>query len=159
MVPGVIAAYDGAQWVQKEDPMSQYRPYQAGQANPYAAPRTPSMTPAKERSWAVVVHVVTGVATLLSAGFLGFVAALVIFLVYKDRGPFVRQAAANAVNIQVTGLLWGALIVVVGLLTLGLGWFLLGVVPVVMVVLHALGAVQASRGEWGRPPLTVPVLR
>ena len=40
-------------------------------------------------------------ATVLSGGFLGFVAALVMYLIYRDRGPFVRAHSANALNIQI----------------------------------------------------------
>ena len=39
----------------------------------------------------MVAHVVPLAATVLSAGTLGFVGSLVVFLLYKDRGPFVRQ--------------------------------------------------------------------
>ena len=38
---------------------------------------------------------------MLSGGFLGFVAALVMYLVFRDRGPFVRHHSANALNIQI----------------------------------------------------------
>ena len=33
---------------------------------------------------------------------LSFVGPLVIYLVYKDRDPFVRRHAANALNVQIT---------------------------------------------------------
>ncbi|MCL2542799.1 MAG: DUF4870 domain-containing protein [Nocardioidaceae bacterium] len=123
-------------------------------AHPYAS-RPTTLTPDQQRTWAVVVHVATGAATLLSAGFLGFLAALGVFLVYKDRGAFVRRAAANAVNIQLNGLLWAIVLGVLGILTFGLGWFLLGVVPIVMVVLHALAAIHAARGDQADPPSTL----
>lgn len=129
--------------------------------NPYATPSGPSaaLTPAQERTWAIGTHVVTGVATALSAGTLGFVAALVVFVIYKDRGPFVRHHVANALNIQINALLWVVAIAVFGLLTLGVGWFLFAAVPVVMVVLHVLGAMAASRGSWDNPPLTIRFVR
>lgn len=126
--------------------------------NPYARPAQ-SLTPDQERTWAVGTHVVTGAATVLSAGFLGFVAALVVYVMYRDRGPFVRHHAANAVNIQLNALVWVVLIAIVGVLTLGIGWLLFAVIPVVMVVLHALGALAAGRGDWSRPPLTITFIR
>src|SRR5918994_579396 len=76
-------------------------------SNPYATSGTTgALTPDQERTWATVTHVIAGAAMILSAGTLGFVAALVIYLVYKDKGPFVRQHAADAVNIQLNALLW-----------------------------------------------------
>jgi uncharacterized Tic20 family protein len=111
------------------------------------------LTPEVERTWALTAHAIAGAAMVLSAGTLGFVAALVIYLVYKDRGPFVRQHAADAVNIQLNALLW---FIVGGILVLVLvGFAVLAVVPIVAVVLHILGAVKAYQGEWHWSPLTI----
>lgn len=129
--------------------------------NPYvpsAGPNAP-LTPAQERSWAVGTHVITGAATVLSAGTLGFVAALVVYVLYKDRGPFVRRAAANAMNIQINALLWVVGIAILGVLTLGIGWLLFFAVPIVMVVLHVLCAMKNGAGEWYDPPLTIRFVR
>jgi uncharacterized Tic20 family protein len=125
--------------------------------NPYAVHPNPNapLTPDQERSWAVATHVITGAATVLSAGTLGFVASLVVYLLYKDRGPFVRRAAANSMNIQLNGLLWYAAVAVLGVVTLGVGWLLFLVIPVVMVVLHVLAALKNSQGEWYDPPFTI----
>ena len=90
---------------------------------------------------------------ILSAGTLGFVAALVIFLVYKDRGPFVRQYAANAVNIQLNALLWAIIGVVLALALVGFA--ILAVVPIVATVLHLIAAIKASEGEIYWSPLTI----
>ena len=113
----------------------------------------PKLTPDVERTWAVTSHAIAGAAMVLSAGTLGFVAALVIYLIYKDRGPFVRQHAADAVNIQLNALLW---FIIGGILVLVLvGFAVLAVVPLVAVVLHIVGAVKAYHGEWHWSPLTI----
>lgn len=129
--------------------------------NPYVPSPGPNaqLTPAQERSWAVATHVITGAATVLSAGTLGFFAALAVYLVYKDRGPFVRRAAANAMNIQINALLWMVGIAIFGVLTIGIGWLLFFFIPIVMVVLHVLCAMKNSAGEWYDPPLTIRFLR
>lgn len=125
--------------------------------NPYAVHSNPNapLTPEQERTWAVGTHVITGAATVLSVGTLGFVAALVVYLMYKDRGPFVRRAAANSMNIQLNGLLWYVGVVIVGVLTLGIGFVLWPVVAVVMVALHVIAAVKNSQGQWYDPPFTI----
>jgi len=77
----------------------------------------------------------------------------VIYLVYKDRGPFVRQHAADAVNIQLNALIW---FIVGGILALVLiGFAVLAAVPIVAVVLHIIGAVKAYGGDWHWSPLTI----
>lgn len=127
--------------------------------NPYTPHpgAAPALTPEQERTWAVGTHAVTGAATAFSAGTLGFVAALVVFLLYKDRGPFVRHHVANALNIQLNGLLWAVIGAILAIVLIGLA--VLAAVPIVMVVLHVLGALAASRGEWSNPPLTIRFIR
>jgi hypothetical protein len=49
-----------------------------------------------------LAHAIPLVAMVVSAGFLGFVASLVLYVMYKDRGPFARENAANSLNIQIT---------------------------------------------------------
>jgi uncharacterized Tic20 family protein len=129
--------------------------------NPYAPPPAAAaqLTPQEERSWSIGVHVVTGAAMVLSAGTLGFVAALVVYLMYKDRGPFIRHHAANALNIQLTALVWAVAVAVLGVLTIGVGWFLFAAIPFAAGALHLLGAFAASRGEWTTPPLTIRFVR
>lgn len=129
--------------------------------NPYARDpyQAQPMSPDQERSWSTLTHVGVGAATVLSAGTLGFFAALAVYLVYKDRGPFLRHNAANAMNIQLNALLWVVLIAIFGVLTLSLGWVLFFVVPVVMVVLHVLAAIKANAGEWYNPPFTIRFIK
>jgi uncharacterized Tic20 family protein len=122
-----------------------------------AQPENPALTPAEERTWAVITHAVSGAAMLVSAGTLGFVASLVIYLVYRDRGPFVRAHAANAVNIQLTALIG---LVVSGILMLMLiGFITYPIVVVAAVVLHAIAAMRANEGQWYDPPFTIRFVR
>jgi uncharacterized Tic20 family protein len=90
---------------------------------------------------------------VVSAGTLGFVASLVIYLIYRDRGPFVRAHAANAVNVQLTALIG---LVVSGLLMLVLvGFITYPLVVVAAVVIHVIAAMRANAGEWYDPPFTI----
>lgn len=127
--------------------------------NPYARDpaATPSMTPDQERAWSTGLHGLVAAATVLSAGTLGFVAALAVYLVYRDRGPFLRHYAANAMNIQLNALLW--FLVGLVLVFVLVGFVVLFLVPVVAVLLHVLCAVKANNGEWHNPPLTIRFIR
>jgi len=114
--------------------------------------QTPSISATEERNWGMLSHLVPLVATVLSAGTLGFVGSLVIFVMYKDRGPFVRQNAANSLNIQImTGIV---LLISFPLMLLLVGFLTYGLALVFAVVLHAVGAIKANNGEWWTPPLT-----
>jgi uncharacterized Tic20 family protein len=134
-------------------------------STPYAnSAAAEPMTPDQERTWATVTHAIAGAAMILSAGTLGFVVSLVIYLIYKDKGPFIRQHAADAMNIQLNALLWAVVIGVVGFLLLivlvgFLIWALLALVPIVATVLHVIGAIKAYNGETHWSPLTIKFVR
>ena len=127
--------------------MSQYDPSQHYSHQPQP------ISPDQERTWGALAHGAALVAMIVSAGFLGFVGSLAIYLMYKDRGPFVRAHSANSLNVQITMLIW--LVVSVPLiLLLGLGLLLMAAAPIVAGVLHVIGLVKAMNGEWWNPPLT-----
>ena len=120
-------------------------------------PVQPTIDPNAERGWGTVAHVVPLVATVLSAGTLGFVGSLVVYLLYKDRGPFVRANAANSLNIQImTGIV---LLVSFPLMLVLIGFVTYPLALMVAVVLHAIGAIKANNGEWWNPPLTPRFVR
>ena len=121
--------------------------------DPYAVPPG-AVSPAEERTMGTLAHAIPLVAMVVSAGLLGFVASLVLYLIYKDRGPFARENAANSLNIQITtGIV---LLVSIPLMLILIGFLTFGIAIVVAFVLHLIGALKANRGEWWRPPLTLP---
>ena len=143
-----------------EDPTRAY-PQTSYGATPYAQQSRP-MSPQDERTWGALSHGGAVVAMICSAGFLGFVASVVVYVLFKDRGPFVRAHAANSINVQITMFIWlvalGILTIPVALLTLGLGLVVmlpaLAAAFVIGAILHVIGAVKAYNGEWWNPPLT-----
>lgn len=154
---------------QPHDPQDPGQPGGYGQPpgygqQPQQAYRTPpaAMSPQDERTWGAVSHAGAVVAMICSAGFLGFIASIAVYVIHKDRGPFVRAHAANSINIQISMFIWlvvaTVVYVVLGVLTLGIGFVVLlpvFVVPLVIAgVLHVIGAVKAYNGEWWNPPLT-----
>lgn len=123
-----------------------------------ASPHEPTPLPDdQQRTVGIIVHAVPAAALVLSAGTLGFVASLVIYLMYKDRGEYARRQAANSLNVQImTGIL---LVVSVVLFLVLIGFVTYAVVIVWATVLHVIGAVRASNGVWWNPPLTPRFVR
>jgi uncharacterized Tic20 family protein len=122
--------------------------------NPYAQPA--AVSPSEERTMGMLAHAIPLVAMVVSAGTLGFVASLILFLIYKDRGPFVRENAANSLNIQITtGIV---LLISIPLMLVLVGFLTWGIALVVAFVLHLIGALKANRGEWWRPPMTLHIV-
>lgn len=115
------------------------------------------MSPTEERNLGMIAHLVPAVLLPLSAGTLGFVGSLIIYLIYKDRGPFVRAHAANSLNVQIMTAI--ALLLSSVLMIVLVGFLLYPLVIVVATVIHVLGAVKANNGEWWTPPLTPQLVR
>ena len=111
------------------------------------------MSPQDERTWGALAHGAALVAMILSAGFLGFLGSFAVYVIHKDRGPFVRAHAANSINVQITMFIW-IVISIPLILLLGLGFLTLIAAPFVAGLLHLIGAIKAYNGEWWNPPLT-----
>jgi uncharacterized Tic20 family protein len=116
------------------------------------------MRPNEERTWAVLTHVIAGGLNLVTGGlFAGLIGAIIAFVVFKDRGPFVRQHAATTLNFQITLVI--AEIIGLILLIVLIGWLVLGLVWVLNIIFSIMGALGASRGEPYTYPLAIPFLR
>ena len=111
-----------------------------------------AMKPSDERTAGMAAHGVTLAATILSSGFLGFVCALVIYLVFRDRGPFVRSHAANALNVQIMAGI--VMLISLPLMLVLVGFLTFGAAVIWAIVMHIIGAVKANNGEWWSPALT-----
>jgi len=142
----------------------------------HSAPALP-LSPSEERTWSLLAHLT--ILLNLVTGFAGPIAALVIYLVYKDRSRKVAYHALQAMVLQLIcwyggGLLIGLLWAVVGILSA----FLVGIIlipiailatlvlvllPVAGVIYGIIGAIQVSQGhdfkywlvgDWVRGTLT-----
>lgn len=120
-------------------------------------PTTIPMTTNEERTWAMLAHL--SVLLNLVTGFLGGVAALVIYFVYKDRSRFVAYHAMQAFIFQ--SITWiGAGLVAAVLITIGSvlafliipllclipGFLALLLIPASLIY-GVIGGVQVSNGE------------
>src|SRR3954452_18565747 len=120
--------------------------------DPYAS-QPGTVSPAEERTMGMLAHAIPLVAMVVSAGLLGFVASLVLYLIYKDRGPFARENAANSLNVQITtGIV---LLVSIPLMFVLVGFVTFGLALVFAFVLHLIGALKANSGQWWRPPFSL----
>jgi uncharacterized Tic20 family protein len=103
------------------------------------------MSPADEKLWSILIHI-GGIV-------FGFVAPLIGYLVLKDRGPFVREHSASALNFQLTMLIG----YVIGTITVFIliGFFILMAVWVLTIVFSILAAVAANPGRYYTYPLSI----
>jgi uncharacterized Tic20 family protein len=110
-----------------------------------------------ERTWAMLAHL--SVLANLVTGMLGPVAALIIYLAYKDRSHYVAYQSMQSFVFQLvfwvgggalTGVAWvitGTLsAVLIGLICIPLAC-LVSLLPLAALVYGVIGAVQCSQGQ------------
>ena len=89
------------------------------------------------RMWALLANI--------GGIFFSFVAPLIVYVIYKDRDPFVRRASSQALNFQIFVVIG---YVISGILTLILIGFATGLaVWVCSIIFPILAAIAANRGE------------
>lgn len=117
-------------------------------ASPYASTPSP-MRPEDEKTWAILTHV--------GGLFVPLIGPLIVYLVLRDRGPFIRHHSATAFNFHVTMTLAS---IVGGILTIVLvGILILAAVGILWFVLAIVAAVAAGRGDFYTYPLSIPFVR
>lgn len=108
------------------------------------------MSPADQRMWAVLTHLSPLAASLVGVPVLG---PLVAYVIFKDRGPFIRSQTVEALNFQIFSLIVAVVAGVLGVLTLGVGLLVFALLIPAWLVFMILAAVAANRGEDYRYPL------
>lgn len=119
-----------------------------GYAPGYGTPQPP-MSDSDQRMWAMLAH--------LGGIILGFIAPLVIWLMYRERGRFVEEQAKEALNFQIT---FTIAMIISGILFIVLiGMILMPIVVIAGLIFMIMGAVAANRGEAYRYPVNVRLIK
>ncbi len=119
------------------------------------------LSPADERTWAMLAHL--SVLLNLVTGFLGVGAALLIYLIYKERSRYVAYQAMQSFLMQLLlwagggvliGIMWavvGALsAILVGILLIPIALLLTPVLlifPLIALVYGVIGSIETSNGK------------
>jgi uncharacterized Tic20 family protein len=107
------------------------------------------MSPSDEKLWATLIHV--------GGIFLSFIPALVGYLVFKDRGPFVRAHTRTALNFQITVAI--AYVLSLILTVVLIGYLMLVGVGIVIIVFSIMAAIAANNGQAYKYPLTFEFIK
>ena len=129
--------------------------YQAPPAQGYGAPgagypaAAAPLSDSDQRMWATIAHI-GGVLT-------SFVAPLVIWLVFKERGRFVDEQSKEALNFQI--LIVIGYIVSAILSPIGIGLITWPIVGIVALVFGIIAAIAANKGEAYRYPFSLRLIK
>jgi len=123
---------------------------QYGAAAPqYVAGPPAPMSDSDQRLWATLAHI--------GPIIIGFVAPLVIWLVYRERGQYVEDQSKEALNFQITLTIAAA---VSGLLIFAIiGLVLLPIVAIGGLVLMIMAAIAANKGQAYRYPVSLRLVK
>ncbi len=118
-----------------------------------------------ERQWAAGAHLAALLAALVTswfAGVAGAMAALVVWLIIRDRSSFAAEHAKEAINFNLSMFLYVAASILLVIFTLGIGllvavplWIVLGISWIVCTIVTAF---KAYDGETYRYPLTIRLI-
>lgn len=129
-------------------------------------PPLPGGPSQEERQWAMFAHLSALLGGLLTSAIGGwgfFLGPLVIWLIKKETMPFVADQAKEALNFNITVSAIFLILLILSLVTLGLGFLL--TVPIMLVVglaalvLIIMAAIKANEGVAYRYPFAIRLIK
>ena len=112
-------------------------PPMAGPAPAYGMPGQQSVSPSDARMWSLFAHI--------GGIFFSFIPSLVIYLIYKDRDPFIRRHSAQALSFQIVVTIAFVISAILQFILIG---YLTGFVTWVFLLVFSIkGAIAANKGE------------
>jgi len=126
---------------------------------PPAAPQGAApLSETEDRQWASFAHL---------GGIIGILPALIIWLIFKDRGSFTNQEGKEALNFQIAVVIVQVAIFILnsilGVVTLGfwalIGWIFPLAVWVIAVIWSIMGFSKSKEGTAYRYPVSVRFIK
>lgn len=109
-------------------------------------PDMPDPVSSESKGWAAAAQLIPLIG-------LSFIAPLVIWLIKRDEDPYVEYWSREALNFQLSLLIW----IIVGIVTIIIvvGIFILIAVGIGALVLAIVAGIKAASGDLWRYPLTI----
>jgi uncharacterized Tic20 family protein len=125
---------------------------------PGAQPSAPQLSDAEDRQWASFAHL---------GGILSFLPALIIWLVFRQRGAFTNVEAKEALNFQITLVIAQVAGQILGAILLTVSFGLLFFVPTLIwlalsaiaIIFSVIGFSKAKDGNAYRYPFALRLIR
>ncbi len=106
-----------------------------------------------ERQWGMFAHL-SSLLGFLACG-LSFIAPLIIWLMKKDTSAYVDHHGKESLNFQITMVIATVVVLVIGLLTCGIGLFIAPVVTLVDIIFTIIAGIKANEGVLYRYPVSI----
>lgn len=116
----------------------------------------------KPNTWAMLCHL-CGLVGYLGNGIGNVIGPLLVWLIKKDEIPEVERHGKEALNFNISILLYGAILVVVTMASLGFAALLTVPAGIALFVFHLVctiqAAIKANNGEDYEYPLTIRLVK
>jgi uncharacterized Tic20 family protein len=121
-------------------------------------PNVPQTLTSDDRTWGMLAHLGAVAGLVIGAGTIGWLAPLIIWLIYREKSPYVAFHALQELFFQIA---WAAIFIVGWMITGVLMMLLIGflLVPVMValafvpIVWSVIAAIKANNGEWYEYPV------
>lgn len=114
------------------------------------------------RTWALFTHL-SSLSMYVGVPFGNVVGPLVLWLIRKDDMPFVDDQGKEALNFNISVLLYAVIAGIFALVTIGVGLIIAIPLWLILVVGHLvytiLGTINANNGVYHRYPLTIRFIK
>lgn len=111
----------------------------------------PQLSPQAEISKAITTHVLSI--------FFGWLSSLIMYSIYKNRGPFVRSHVIRSLNFQLTILIVGAIPVVLSVSGPQIFIFLAWSISIFKLVFEIIAAITAKKGQYYKFPISFKLIK
>jgi uncharacterized Tic20 family protein len=119
-------------------------------------PTDPALKPNKDvLQWAMICHFAAALGFFFPFG--NLIGPLIVWQIKKDQHAFINEQGKEALNFQLTVSI--ASIVCIALMLVIIGFFLLGLLGLVNVVLVIIAGIKAGEGQAYRYPFCLRLLK
>ncbi len=118
--------------------------------NPEPSPLSTGPDQAEARLWNMLSHAMALTGLLTVVGFI--LGPLLVWVIQREKYPSVDQHGKESLNFQLSVLIYQIGLVgagfVVGILTCGIGWWVAGVLSLLLLAAHLILVIIASAQAW-----------
>jgi len=108
-----------------------------------------------ERTYATLTHLTGLISVLDGLGLISFITSLILWQVKKNESPWLDDHLKEAVNFQISMLIWGVIALLVIIFTFGLGALVAAPFLLILRLTGCIrGAIFANRGRYYRYPMS-----
>jgi len=104
-----------------------------------------------ERTFALLMHL-TLLAHVVLTG-LAIIAPIIMWNIKKESSPFLDDHGREAINFQITLIIYSILVIPIAIITCGIGALLMFLPYILGIIGMIQGSIAANRGEFYRYPM------